>query len=159
MWLWLVLACSTPAPEAPEVLAAPAPTWTATDSQAAMIRAFSLRDGSPPCAEVEALSTDALNDLRAIVAHVSLPPSAPMGAARCLIDHGAEAEPDMTAWLADPHAKGLALLATDAIPRLEPALGGRLKQAGLAGPHAEAIQKRLDKQSAKDISGGVVAPL
>lgn len=146
---------AVPAPSAAVVEPAAAdagPAWTPTENQAAMLRLLSLRDGPPPCADVEALSTDAVADLTAIVDHATMPPSAPMAAAACLVTgHAEAAEPAITAWMTDPQTKGLALLAArhlDAMPR---PVATRIAGVALAGPYAADVRKRILEASDPEI--------
>lgn len=124
--------------------AAPASAWTPTDEQASMITLLSMRDGPAPCAQVEAASHDPIDDLVAIVDHVTMPPSAPMAAAGCLVVGHAEAvEPTIAAWMTDPHTKGLALLAAGHLDVMPRPVAVRIAGVGLAGPYAEDVRRRI----------------
>lgn len=109
--------------------------WTPTDAESAMILAFSARDGAPPCAEVEALVPDPVQSLESVIAHVTMPPWAPMHAAACLIDgHGAERPELLASWVDDPALKGLARMVFHRMHRLEPEQARSLADRALAGP-------------------------
>ena len=130
---------------APET--APAVAFTPTDAQSEMIRRLSMRDGAPPCADVEAGSPDAVADLSAIVQNVELPPTVPMRAAECLIAKGDAAEVELSRWMTGSKTKGLAMLLSDRIDALPVPLATRVVAAGLGGPHAEEVRARVAKST------------
>lgn len=165
----LMFSCRAPAEpvSAPVPVAAPseatspaaAPAFAPSASQSEMIRRLSARDQGPTCAEVEALSTAPVADLREIVAKVSLPPAVPMRAAECLIvGHAAEAEADITAWMSGPDTKGLALLVAGQLPSVDRTVGKRFAAAGLAGPHAESVRKRLEASPDAEVQAWAALP-
>lgn len=119
------------------LLAGVALAWTPTDAESSMILAFSSRDGAPPCAEVEALVPDPVASLENVIAHVQMPPWAPMHAAACLIEgHGAERPELLASWVDDPALKGLARMVFHRLHRLEPDQARSLADRALAGPLA-----------------------
>lgn len=167
--LWFALACSvsgappepaiTPTeanpPAAPESSATPSvpPDFAPSDVQAEMIHRLSLRDGAPPCADVEAGSVDAVADLTAIVRHVELPPFVPMRAAECLIAKGDAAEVELTRWMSASDTKGLAMLLSDRIDGLSVPLASRVVTTGLGGPHADEVRARVVKSGHAELRG------
>jgi hypothetical protein len=74
--LWEILVATAFAGE-------PVPEWNPTADEQVLIRALSLRDASPPCAEMEAWVPDPVASLRNVVEHMDKPPAAPMRAASC----------------------------------------------------------------------------
>jgi hypothetical protein len=130
---------------------APASAFTPTEVQAEMVRRLSLRDGSPPCSDVEAGSADPLQDLQAIVQHVELPPFVPMRAAECVIAKGDAAEGELTRWMTGADTKGLALLLSDRIDALPAPLATRVVTSGLGGPHADEVRARVVKSTLPEV--------
>lgn len=143
--------------EMPQVEPGPAPSEQpsqppADESLSAMIRALSVRDGEPSCAEVEALSPDPVASMRQIVATVQMPPTVPMRAASCLLrGHGAEIEADLLSWVSAPETLGLAQLVAGDIDSLPPDLGKRVAERALAGPLAEKLQPKLAESANAEI--------
>lgn len=124
-----------------------------SESQAAMVRALSARDGSPSCAELAELSTDPLSDHLYIVNNVSSPPWVGMRAAECVITQHPEAGAEtMRAWVTTPELKGLGWLVLrnlDDMPR-ELALG--LAQTAIAdGPDPAGARKRVKRAKTEEI--------
>lgn len=118
--------------------------WTPTEPEAAMVRAFSARDGAPPCAEVEALVPDPATSLEAIVDHVSMPPWAGMHAAACLIErHSGDRRATLLAWTTDPARKGLARLVFNRLHLLQPDDAELVLEGALAGPLAADARAAL----------------
>ena len=164
-WLPLLLACGAKAPPAdggeataiPPVQVEPAasidPTmeWIGRGGSAegfAMYRAFSVRDPQPVCAEVEALAPVPTTGLLEVVQLGVMPPWAAMRAASCLVSGHADQVPDtLAAWVADPQAKGLALLVLDQIDDLPEPLALQIAAQALAGPHAAEAPARLSRST------------
>lgn len=140
------------APEVPP-LAAPEVTFAPTAVQSEMIRRLSMRDGAPPCAEVEAGSTDVVADLQAIVRNVASPPAVPMRAAECLIAEGDAGEAEFTRWMTGPDTKGLAMLLADRVDSLPVPLAERVVASGLAGPHADVVRTRVLTSARPELRG------
>ena len=136
------------------VLAPPtvAQDWTPTAEQTAVYRALSARGEAPSCAEVEALATDPLDALRAVVEHAKMPPWAAMGAAHCIIEgHAHEARADMTAWVSQEQTRGLGLLVLGKLDSLQPHLATEVATAALQGPIADDARARLADSTVPDI--------
>ncbi|MEQ1504615.1 MAG: hypothetical protein ABMB14_20415 [Myxococcota bacterium] len=118
----------------------------------ALLRLLSQRDGPPDCAAVEATVPEPVPALLDVVAHVSMPPTAPMSAARCLVlGHAVEVADAIDGWMAGAETRGLAVLVAqniDAVP-LEPAI--RFATTGAAGPHAEALTAPLAASARPEI--------
>ena len=126
----------------------PAPT----PSQELLYRALSMRDQSPPCVELEALSTDPMGDLTYIVDHAQQPPWAAMRAAACLISgHAEAAAPMMKGWMVDPEKAGLAILVLGRLDDMPLAVGVELATAALSGPDPDGARKRIARASAPEI--------
>ena len=125
--------------------APPAGGWTPSAEEDAVYRALSVRDGAPACAEVEALASDPVASLLAVVEHATRPPWAGVRAAACLISGHAEAvrEP-MLAWVTGPDTGGLARLVVGQLDAMPEPLAVELATAALAGPHADFLQKGVE---------------
>ncbi len=77
----------------------------------ALLRALSVRDPAPSCAELSALTDEPAADLRDVAETVTLPPWAPMRAAQCLVAaHSEASESAFQQWVVDPTREGLGLL-------------------------------------------------
>ena len=95
----------------PVAMAAEPVAWAPTAAEAALVQALSLRDGSPPCRELEALVPAPVASLQAVVHHVTMPPWVGMRAASCLITgHATETRPALELWVTDPELRGLGIL-------------------------------------------------
>jgi alkanesulfonate monooxygenase SsuD/methylene tetrahydromethanopterin reductase-like flavin-dependent oxidoreductase (luciferase family) len=67
----------------------------------ALYDALALRDGSPPCETLAALTDDPLGDFLWLVDHAKQPPWVGMRAARCVIlDHADAAQDTLLSWVA-----------------------------------------------------------
>jgi hypothetical protein len=109
--------------------------WSPTEAEAAAVRAFSLRDASPPCAQIEADLPDPAASLEAIVDHVAMPPWAPMRAAACLVERHADARRvTLESWVGDPARKGLARLVFNRLHLLDTTTAELLAERALLGP-------------------------
>ena len=124
----------------------PGPTITPTESQAAVHKALSVRDPEPDCAAVAGLTPEPVADLLFVANHADQPPWASTRAARCLaMNHGDAAKAELLGWMADPSAKGLALMLLTELDQLPEALALELAQAALAGPLADEARPRIAK--------------
>jgi hypothetical protein len=131
--------------------AAMAQDWTPTPEQTAVYRALSARD-PVPCAEVEALATAPLDALRAVVAHASMPPWAPMRAAQCIATrHAIEARDDLVSWVSEERTRGLALLVLSNLDAMDRAVALEVARAAIAGPLAEDARARLVEADAAEL--------
>lgn len=119
-----------------------------TDAGYAVYRALSVRDPEPACAEVEALSPTPVETLLEVVERAQQPPWAGMRAANCLVQGHAEAvQGELAAWVADPEARGLALLVLDQLDSLPEPLALDLATRALAGPHAADAAERVARST------------
>lgn len=124
----------------------PGPTINPTESQAAVHKALSVRDPEPDCAAVSALTPEPVADLLFVANHADQPPWASTRAARCLaLGHGEAAKAELLGWMADPAAKGLALMLLTELDQLPEPLAMELAQAALAGPLADEARPRIAK--------------
>lgn len=119
-----------------------ATAWTPDLDQWALIRALSVRDPEPTCAEAEALVADPVDTLRHVVANAEQPPWLPMRAARCLLQHP-EGDTDADEWVRDPKRRGLALLALHVLDDLPAGRALPLATAALEGPHRGEARRVL----------------
>lgn len=138
------------APEQPAAetrsAATPTGTWQPTEAEERAIKALSVREPEPRCADVEGMVEEPVSTWRNIIAHVETPPWVPMRAATCLLaEHPREAEADALAWVADPEAAGLTTLVIGRLDGLPLDSAKRIGEAALAGPHAEIARRRLEK--------------
>jgi hypothetical protein len=118
--------------------------WSPSPEEAAVYRALSARDAPAGCAEVEALASEPLDALRTVVERATMPPWAPMRAARCIVTHHAEpAREDLSAWLSDESKRGLGLIVLDAMDELPELLAVDLTAVALKGPMADDARQRL----------------
>lgn len=117
--------------------------WTPTPEQTAVYRALSARDPLP-CTEIEALASEPLDALRAVVEHASMPPWAPMRAAQCIASgHATEAREDLVSWVSQERTRGLALLVLAELDDMDRAVALEVARAAIAGPLADDARPRL----------------
>jgi hypothetical protein len=125
----------TPATAPAEAPAAPPP---APEGLEALVRALSARDAGPSCADAEALVPDPVAALSHVVAHVPMPPQAPMRAATCLVDRHPEAvADDLVRWVRDDTLKGLGRLALQSLDTLPEPIAVKVARAAVTGPLSE----------------------
>ncbi len=133
--------------------ASSSPKVEATESQGALYRALSPRDGAPPCAEVEALSPTPVDDLVWLTEHATSPPWVGTRAATCLIaGHSDEVADLLRTWVTDPASFGFGLLVLGNLDLLSSDLAVEL--AGLAlsdGPDPEAAMERIATSSHPEV--------
>ncbi len=123
---------------------ATADDWTPSAEQNAVYRALSVKDPAPDCGAVEALATDPLDALRAVVDHAAMPPWAPMRAAHCIItEHPDQARDDLLSWVGQTETRGLGLLVLSQLDTLAEPLAVEIAGAALAGPLADDARPRL----------------
>lgn len=133
--------------------------WTPSAEETAVYRALSMRDGSPPCEEVEALASDPVATLISFAEHATMPPWVGVRAARCLVTRHAEAaKTTLSAWVVDPEKRGFAFLIADELDQAAEPVALELARAGLAGPHAADLRKRLAKSAWPSVAALAVAP-
>jgi hypothetical protein len=109
-----------------------------------MIRALGMRDGSPPCSEVEALAAEPVPALAGIAENLDMPPWAGMRAADCLLlGHATASQEHIVGWVGDPETKGLALLALKQLDEMPLDVSLSVATAALAGPHADLARARI----------------
>ena len=122
--------------------------WTPSAEETAVYQALSMRDAGPPCEEIEALAKDPVATLISVTEHATMPPWVGVRATRCLTTrHAEEAKSTLAAWMADPEKRGLAFLIADGLGDAPEPVALDLARAGLAGPHAASLQKRLAKST------------
>ncbi|MCB9677053.1 MAG: hypothetical protein H6737_18190 [Alphaproteobacteria bacterium] len=118
--------------------------WDPTPKEEALVRALSVRDGAPDCAEVEALVDEPAHSLARVVENVQLPPWAPMYAASCLIERHAAEKPEVLAsWVVGTETKGLAKLVFRRLHHLEPDQARSLVDRGRSGPWQRELDAAL----------------
>jgi len=124
-----------------------------TPAQTAMHRALSLRDGSPPCADVEGLSKTPVADLKFLVANATAPPWVGMRAAECLIaGHPTEITAELDTWVTDPELAGLGILTLNRIDALPIEIATHVAALALEkGPERIGARKRLEKAERPEI--------
>ncbi len=154
-----ILALTTLA--APAVATAAPGDWVPTEQESALLQALSLRDGSPSCGEMEAGLPNATASLTAVVAHVSMPPWAPMRAAECLVaGHAVEVRADVVRWVTDPGLKGLGILALSRLDAMPADVAIEVASAAIErGPDPAGARVRVAKAANPAVSGlAVVKP-
>jgi len=137
----------------PDAASPGGPTAGISSSELAdVVRALSLRDGVS-CEAVEALSSQPVAALRAVVEQVAMPPYAPMRAAGCLVQrHAAEVQPDLEQWVVDPRLKGLGRLVLGAIDEMPVQVAVPVVQRALAdGSDRDLAAKRAAAAVAPEI--------
>ncbi|MCB9689455.1 MAG: hypothetical protein H6735_30740 [Alphaproteobacteria bacterium] len=148
-------AMAEPAPVAPVAAPEPVAEAQALDLSAGeeqMLVALSARDGSPTCEALAALVEDPVASLTKIVANVQMPPSAPMRAARCLVqDHADVAGDTIEGWMRADDTEGLARLVMGEIEHLPPELATRFAKAGLEGPHQAIVRPEVEASEMAEV--------
>ena len=133
------------------------PTSSATDgpsdTQAALLRALSSRDAAPSCADLDAQTPDPVTDYRWIVEHVTMPPTAGIRAAECLVvGHAAAAADLLRRWVSEPQLKGFGWVTLRHLDRVEPTLARELATLSLtAGPDPAGAAKRIRKLESAEL--------
>jgi hypothetical protein len=136
------------------VLAAPG-EWVPSAPEAALIQQLSLRDGSPPCAEMEASLPAPAASLKAVVQNVQMPPWVPMRAAECLlVGHATESKPELLDWVTRPELKGLGLLALGRLDAMPVELATEVATTAIArGPDPASARVRVARAVNPAIAG------
>lgn len=154
-WLPLALGCArheAPPPPPPPARTAPAAPVGEGSGFEAVVRALSMRDGAPPCEQVEALSSDPVADLLRVVDTVAMPPTAGMFAAGCLLDrHAQEVAEPVEAWMGEAGNAGLARLVLQRLDALPAATAVRWVQVGLQGPHAAEVRTAVEASARPEL--------
>jgi hypothetical protein len=124
-----------------------------SETQAALLRALSSRDAAPACADLDAQTTDPVADYRWIVEHVTMPPTAGIRAAECLVVGHAPAAADLLRrWVSEPQLKGFGWVALRHLDRVEPTLARELATLALtAGPDPAGAAKRIRKLESAEL--------
>jgi hypothetical protein len=145
--------------EAVEPVEAPAPGPDAELD--AVVRALSVRDGEPDCAAVVAGLERAAAGLLMVVEQVSMPPTAPMRAAGCLLVHHAD-DPAVQAavleWVVQADTRGLALLVGQRLDSLPLPLAVAAATAGAAGPHAADLAPAIAGSARSEVRAVLATP-
>lgn len=140
-------------------LAEPPADWTPSAAEQKLLLALSSRDGAPACDVLDEMVADPVGSYEAIVEHVSLPPWAPMQAARCLVENHAEAAgPTLLSWVEAPEKRGLAKLVLMGVDHLPVPLAVDLSTRSLRGPHATIARQRLVLSEHAEVRALVVQP-
>lgn len=122
--------------------------WTPNAEEDAVWRALSVRDAPPPCADVEALAKDPVATLISVAEHATMPPWVAVRATSCLATgHAEEAKATLLGWVVNPNLRGLAFVVTDSTGKMPEGVALEIARAGLSGPHAADLRKRLLKSS------------
>jgi hypothetical protein len=127
-----------------------------------MARAFSGRDGAPPCDEIEEMASETpLEDLSWVVANIENPPWVGMRAAGCILEnHSVDASELLESWVVDPALRGLAILVLDNLDALPQAQAWDLARlAILEGPDPDGSRERIAKSENPIISDLATMPL
>lgn len=153
---WWVVGCKRKDPEPvmpPPVADAPVAVDAAPgDGVEVLLRALSVRDEEPSCPSLDALVPDPVAALTEIADTVSMPPAAPMRAARCLIlTHAEAAEPAITRWMGAADTEGFVRLVVADWSNLPVPVAVRLAQAGLAGPHRALVADALQAATVPEL--------
>ncbi len=123
-----------------------ADSWVPSAEEEAVYRALSVRDRGPTCEAVEAMAKEPVATLISVAEHATMPPWVGVKATECLTVRHAEAAKDtLSAWMVDPERRGLALVIANRTADMPEPVAVQLATAGLAGPHAAELQKRLAK--------------
>jgi hypothetical protein len=156
--LLLMLACHKAPP--PEPVSPPETTVSGSESERdRLVRALSVRDAPPSCADIEALAADPVPALLDVVNTVQMPPAAPMRAAACLLDgHGSEIGDHIVSWMDRTETRGLAVLAASRIDTLPDDVALRVASAGVAGPNAAALTEHFSASRRAEVRALVPSP-
>ena len=140
-------------------VAAP-PADLPTPSQVAVHRVLSARHFSG-CAPASAASETPVQDLIAVAETSTMPPWAALRAARCLVvDHAAEARPDLERWVTSAEQRGLGIVVLSALDEAPLEVAIPVAQAALTGPDPADVRRRLLSLQAPELRelGGEVTP-
>lgn len=135
-----------------EAFAADGPAEVDAVELAAVVRALSARDGAS-CEAVEALASQPVATLLAVVEEVRMPPYAPMRAAGCLVSrHATAVQPDLERWVVDPQTKGLGRLVLGAFDQMPVAVAVPVARKALSeGTDRELASKRAAAAATPEI--------
>lgn len=133
--------------------------WTPTPDEQTVYRMLSLRDGGPDCATVEASVKDPVPVLASVAEHATLPPAVGVRAAHCLTTrHAEEAKATLLAWVVDPEKRGFAILIADDLSAMPEAVALEIARAGLAGPHAATLNRRVGRSTWASVAALATVP-
>ena len=114
----------------------------------AIIRALSVRDPVPACADIEALTQTPVPTLVEVVDHATMPPWVGIRAADCLVqNHSAEIEAELLSWVSTPQTKGLAILALNQLDVMPSELAVKVATTAVEGPLAATARPRIARAS------------
>lgn len=138
--------------------AAPAP-WSPTADELEVYQMLSMRDGTPDCATVEASVQDPVPVLVSVAEHATLPPAVGVRAAHCLTTrHASEAKATLLSWVVDPARRGFAILIADDLGAMPEDVALEVAKAGLAGPHATTLNRRVGRSSWPSVAALATVP-
>jgi len=133
--------------------------WTPTETEHTVMRALSVRDPEPLCADVEALSETPVTTLRSMVENVEMPPWVGMRAATCLASrHASDVEDDLVDWVTDPAKKGLALVALGQLDKMPLPVATEVAQRAIVGSNPEMFRERVGRSSQPELRALVETP-
>lgn len=122
--------------------------WTPSAEEEAVYRALSMRDQGPSCEDLDAMAKDPVAVLINITEHATMPPWVGVRATQCLVSrHAEDAKATLSAWIVDPNKRGLAFVISDNTAGMPEPVALELARAGLSGPHAADLKRRLAKSS------------
>ena len=127
----------------PLVAVAAPPNFDAEQTQ--LIRQLSHRDGSEPCQKLVTGDDRFRADLLMIVEHVEQPAWVGMRAASCIIElYPSKSVDVLEKWMTSENTMGLAYLLSTKIETLPEVVALRIGKAGVNGPHAQGVIKRIE---------------
>lgn len=139
--------------------ASTAAEWTPTPDEETVYRMLSMRDGAPDCATVEAAVKDPVPVLVSVAEHATLPPAVGVRAAHCLTTrHAPEAKATLLAWVVDPGKRGFAILIADDLSAMPEDVALEVAKAGLAGPHATTLNRRIGRSAWPSVAALATVP-
>lgn len=139
-------------PDPADVNVPPEAELELTAAEQELLVALSARDGAPTCAALAGLVEDPVGSFTRIVGTVQMPPSAPMRAARCLVQDHAEAAADtIEGWMRADDTEGLARLVMGELDHLPPELATRFAKAGLEGPYQSIVRPEVEASELSEV--------
>jgi len=114
-------------------------------AQPDLYRQLSVRDGSPPCRELQQQHFDLQSKLKILVSDDVKPSSVPIRAASCLLELYPEDLETYQAWIEKKETLGLAKLTVSKFEILPVDISASLAQKALEGENASKLLPKLQK--------------
>lgn len=120
-------------------------------AQPDLYRQLSVRDGAPPCKELQQMHFDLQNKLKVLVSNEIKPSYVPVRAANCLLELYPEDLETYQGWMSKKETLGLARLTVSKLDSLPVDISVPLVQTALEGENAPKLLPKLQKVSIPEV--------